>query len=124
MSSVTFRTAAPRAAEAPADLDPLLRLAAHEHLTELVANLDAVIDRRAEVTFDLRGVRWTTPVSPYCAACLIDLRRLYAALSEADRAEVDGRLGPASAHLQGPILELPAALTPQVGGRPRNHRWA
>ena len=116
--------AAARPVDAPADLDPLLKLAAQEHLTELVANLDAVIDRRAEATFELRGLRWTTPVSPYCAACLIDLRRLYAALSEADRAEVDGRLGPASAHLRGPIPELPAVLTPQVGGRPRNHRWA
>lgn len=116
--------AAPRPVDAPADLDPLLKLAAHEHLTELVANFDAVIARRTEATFDLRGARWTTPVSPYCAACLIDLRTLYATLSPADRATVDVRLGPASAHLKGPILELPAALTPKVGERPKNHRWA
>jgi hypothetical protein len=116
--------AAARPVNAPADLDPLLKLAAQEHLTELVANLDAVIDRRAEATFNLRGARWTTPVSPYCAACLIELRTLYAGLSARDRAVVDARLGPASAHLQGPIPELPAVLTPQVGGRPKNHRWA
>ncbi len=116
--------AAPRPVDAPADLDPLLKLAAHEHLTELVANFEAVIERDTRASFDLRGARWTTPVSPYCAACLIDLRTLYAALSAADRATVDARLGPASEHLKGPILELPAALTPQVGERPKNHRWA
>lgn len=117
-------TAAPRPVDAPADLDPLLKLAAHEHLTELVANHDAVVERRTEATFDLRGARWRTPVSPYCAACLIDLRTLYAALSAADRATVDARLGPASAHLRGPIVELPASTVPKPGGRPRNHRWA
>ncbi len=116
--------AAPRPTDAPADLDPLLKLAAHEHLTELVANFDAVIEREPLAAFDLRGARWTTPVSPYCAACLMDLRALYAALSAADRAVVDARLGPASAHLRGPILELPAALTPQPGEPPKNHRWA
>lgn len=116
--------AAPRPADAPVDLDPLLKLAAHEHLTELSANLDAVIERRAQARFDLRGARWRTPVSPYCAACLIDLRTLYAALPAADLAAVDARLGPAAAHLRGPIVTLPAALTPQVGERPKNHRWA
>lgn len=116
--------AAPRPVDVPADLDPLLKLAAHEHLTELVANFAAVVEREPRVSFELRGSRWTTPVSPYCAACLTDLRRLYAALSKADRAVVDARLGPASEHLRGPILELPAALTPQVGARPKNHRWA
>ena len=110
--------------EAPDDLDPLLRLAAHEHLTELVANLEAVIDRRDKAVFDLRGARWTTPVSPYCAACLIDLRTLYAALTAADRATVDARLGPASAQLRGPIVELPATTVPRAGQRPKNHRWA
>jgi glutathione S-transferase len=116
--------AAARPVEAPADLDPLLRLAAQEHLTELAANFEAVIERDTQATFELRGARWTTPVSPYCAACLIALRRLYAALSAADRAVVDIRLGAASEHLKGPILELPAALTPQVGEQPKNHRWA
>lgn len=116
--------AASRPADAPADLDPLLKLAAHEHLTELVANFDAVTERRSEAVFDLRGATWRTPVSPYCAACLIDLRTLYAALSEAERATVDARIGPASRHLKGPIVELPAAMAPKVGGRPKNHRWA
>ncbi|MDO9471481.1 MAG: glutathione S-transferase family protein [Caulobacter sp.] len=116
--------AALRPVDAPADLDPLLKLAAHEHLTELAANLDAVTDRRREAVFDLRGARWRTPVSPYCAACLIDLRTLHAALSPTDRATVDARLGPAAAHLRGPVVALPPALTPQVGERPRNHRWA
>lgn len=116
--------AAVRPAEAPADLDPLLKLAAQEHLTELVANFEAVIERRAEAVFDLRGARWFTPVSPYCAACLVDLRTLYAALPAADRDSVDARLGPASAHLRGLIVDLPDTLTPRAGARPRNHRWA
>jgi glutathione S-transferase len=116
--------AAPRPAEAPADLDPLLKLAAHEHLTELVANFDAVMAGAREAKFELRGARWTTPVSPYCAACLIDLRKLYAALSPADQATVGARLGPAAAQLKGPIVDLPATATPTVGGRPKNHRWA
>lgn len=116
--------AAPRPTNAPADLDPLLKLAAHEHLIELAANFDAVVERGVEATFDLRGARWRTPVSPYCAACLIDLRTLYAALSNADRTTVDARLGPASAHLRGPIVELPASTVPKVGERPKNHRWA
>jgi hypothetical protein len=113
-----------RPAEAPADLDPLLKLAAQEHLTELVANFEAVIERRAEAVFDLRGARWSTPVSPYCAACLVDLRTLYAALAAADRDSVDARLGLASAHLRGLIVDLPDTLTPRAGARPRNHRWA
>lgn len=116
--------AAPLPGDAPADLDPLLKLAAHEHLTELVANHAAVAAGRSTAEFDLRGARWRTPVSPYCEACLNDLRGLYAGLSEADRAVIDARLGPASSHLRGPIGDLRPVLLPRLGERSKNHRWA
>lgn len=115
---------APRPIDAPADLDPLLKLAAHEHLTELVANHAAIAAGRSTAEFELRGATWRTPVSPYCVACLNDLRALYAALSEADRTSIDARLGEASAHLRGPIGDLRPTLLPNLGERSKNHRWA
>ncbi|MDP1737273.1 MAG: glutathione S-transferase family protein [Caulobacter sp.] len=114
---------APLPADAPADLDPFLRLAAGDHLTELAANHEAVAAGRPRAEFDHRGVRWSLPVSPYRARCLRDLRTDYEALSEAERVTIDSRLGPASAHLKGPVTELPAATAPRPGNRPIDRRW-
>jgi glutathione S-transferase len=114
--------AAARPVEAPADLDPLLRLAARDHLVEMAVNAEAVAAARREVVFTHRGARWRLPPSPYRARCLADLRAGFAALSEADRKTVAARLGPTAGVLSGTSTHAPQAPTP--GGRPTDRRWA
>lgn len=112
----------PRPDTAPADLDPLLRLAAGDHLVELAVNAEAVAAGRREVAFTHRGARWRLPPSPYRARCLADLRTAFAALTEEDRKSVAARLGPTSGVLSGTSTTVPA--TPDPGGRPVDRRWA
>ncbi len=106
---------------APADLDPLLRLAARDHLVELAVNAEAVAAGRKAVVFSHRRARWRLPPSPYRARCLADLRAAFAALTVEDRKAVAARLGPTAGVLSGSSTAVPATPTP--GGRPTDRRW-
>jgi glutathione S-transferase len=114
--------AAPPLETVPADLDPLLRLAAEDHLTELAVNAEAVAAGRPRVAFDHRGVRWRLSPSPYRARCLADLRTAFAALSPTERSAVAARLGPTARVLAGTSTAAPQA--PAAGAGVRDRRWA
>ncbi len=112
----------PRPTSAPADLDPLLKLAARDHLVELAVNAEAVAAGRREVAFTHRGARWRLPPSPYRARCLADLRTAFAALTPEDRKAVAARLGPTANALAGTSVSIPPVPLP--GGKPTSRRWA
>ena len=120
--AMTPEQAGPQPTGAPDDLDPLLKLAARDHLVELAVNAEAVAAGRREVAFTHRGARWRLPPSPYRARCLADLRAGFAALSVEDRKAVAARLGPTAGVLSGVSTAVPTAPTP--GGRPTDRRWA
>lgn len=107
--------------EAPADLDPLLRLAARDHLPELAANAAALAEGRTVNRFVRDGVEWRLPVAPYRAHCLEDLRSAFAGLGPASRAEALERLGPEATTLTSAASSSPAHARP--GGRIRNRLW-
>ena len=110
--------AAPLPTTAPPDLDPLLQLAARDHLAELDANALAAAGGLKVARFRRSGVDWRLPVSPYRVQCLADLQAAFAALGPADRAEVQARLGTEAAVLARPVQ--PAPLPPR---RIRNRLW-
>jgi glutathione S-transferase len=103
---------------APADLDPLLRLAVRDHLVEMDANAQAAARGLKVVRFRRGGVDWRLPVSPYRVQCLADLQAAFAALGTTDRAGVLERLGPGAEVLERPVQP---ALPP--GRRIRNRLW-
>lgn len=114
--------AAPRPTTVPPDLDPLLALAARDHLPELAAHEAALATGQSEISLTMNGVPWRYPGSPYRVACLANLRTKFAALDPTARAEVQRRLGSkAVATLTAP----PAAPTPTpiTKGRPRDRHW-
>jgi glutathione S-transferase len=110
--------AAPLPATAPRDLDPLLQLAARDHLTELDANASAAAGGLKVARFRRADVDWRLPVSPYRVQCLADLQVAFAALGAADRAEVQARLG-----TEAGILARPIQPTPLPAQGIRNRLW-
>lgn len=111
--------AAPLPEEAPADLDPLLRLAARDHLAELSANAAAAAAGLRFARFRRAGADWRLPVSLYRVQCLADLQAAFAALAPAGRAEVLQRLGPGAAVLAAPPVKVAAPPARGV----RNRLW-
>ena len=111
--------AAPLPEEAPADLDPLLRLAARDHLAELSANASAAAAGLRRARFRRGEADWSLPVSPYRVQCLADLQAAFAALAPAGRAEVLERLGPEAGVLAAPPVEV----APPQGNGVRNRLW-
>lgn len=110
-----------RLADPPRDLDPLLRCIGADYLPYLAANLEAVASGAPKVRFESFGGRFEIPASPYRAACWLDLRRQFAALSGAEQAEVAARLG-GECGLGGVVLDL--KLSPPVTGRGvANRHW-
>lgn len=103
---------------APADLDPLLRLAVRDHLAEMDANAQAAARGLKVVRFQRGGVDWRLPVSPYRVQCLADLQAAFAALGTMDRAGVMERLGPGAE-----VLERPVQPAPEPGQQIRNRLW-
>jgi glutathione S-transferase len=79
-------------ADAPADLNPLLRLIAADYLPYLEANLAAVATHARRVSFESFGGRFVIPASAYRAACWLDLCRQFAALPPADQTAITARL--------------------------------
>lgn len=114
--------AAPRPMTAPDDLDPLLRLAARDHLPELAAHETALAAGERDIRLTMKGVPWRYPASPYRAACLADLRTKYAALDEGARAEVGRRLGAEATAILAAGTAA-AAPPPRPGSRPRDRHW-
>lgn len=109
---------APDLAEAPADLDPLLRLVGRDHLPELAAQAAAVAQGEARARFTLQGVSWDLPASPYRAGCLAALQRRFALLAPSDRAVLAARIGPGAEILAAAPLDPPARRE----GRPPTDR--
>ncbi|MFM8375263.1 MAG: glutathione S-transferase C-terminal domain-containing protein, partial [Phenylobacterium sp.] len=104
---------------APPDLDPLLRLAARDHLAELSANARAAAAGLRVARFRRGDTGWSLPVSPYRVQCLSDLQSAFAALSPDDRAEGLERLGPGAEVLAAPATPVQFLQT----GRIRNRLW-
>jgi hypothetical protein len=110
--------AAPLPATAPRDLDPLLQLAARDHLAELDANASAAAGGLKVARFRRGGVDWRLTVSPYRVQCLADLQVAFAALGAAERAEVLERLG-----AEADVLARPVQPVPLPARRIRNRLW-
>jgi glutathione S-transferase len=108
---------------APDDLDPLLRLAAGDHLAELSANAEAAAAGRREARFRRRGVDWRLPVSPYRVHCLSELQAAFSALDPDVRTQVLERLGPES-HLLAEPRGPGSPAAPEPGGRILNRLWS
>lgn len=81
------------ATSCPPDLDPLLKLTEDEYLPYLAANEAARLAGEKTTTFQNRGANWVVPTAPYRAFCLSALRRAYGALTDSDKAAVNGRIG-------------------------------
>jgi glutathione S-transferase len=79
---------APAVGVVPASARPLLRLAAEIHLPYLDANASAVASGAKTVGFADYGAAFETPVSPYRAWCLDQLRAAFASLDDAARSTV------------------------------------
>jgi glutathione S-transferase len=100
--------------EAPEDLAPLLEMAGDDYLPYLHANHAAVRERRGTVRYQVRGVDWSVPASPYRAHCLVVLRAAYQSLGPDDRAAVAARIG-RGARILAAQETLPLA-TPRADG--------
>lgn len=103
---------------APQDLDPLIRLAARDHLTELDANASAAASGLKVARFRRADAEWRLPVSPYRVQCLADLQAGFNALDDADRIQVRERLGP-----QADVLARPIRPAPLPARKIRNRLW-
>ena len=110
--------AAPLPETAPQDLDPLIRLAARDHLTELDANASAAAGGLKVARFRRADAEWRLPVSPYRVQCLADLQAAFNALDDADRIQVQERLGP-----QADVLARPIRPAPLPARKIRNRLW-
>ena len=108
----------PLPATAPRDLDPLLRLAARDHLAELDANASAAARGLKVARFQRTGADWRLPVSPYRVQCLADLQAAFATLGDADRNEAQERLGPPAG-----VLSRPVQRPPLPDRKIRNRLW-
>ncbi len=110
-----------RVGDPPGDLDPLLRCIGADYLPYLATNLAAVASHAPKVSFESFGARFEIPASPYRAACWLDLRRQFAALSPGEQSAVSARLGGAGGlDGTGPDLGLSA---PASGRRIANRHW-
>ncbi|MDP3869998.1 glutathione S-transferase N-terminal domain-containing protein [Phenylobacterium sp.] len=110
-----------RVGDPPGDLDPLLRCIGADYLPYLATNLAAVARHAPKVSFESFGARFEIPASPYRAACWLDLRRQFAALSPGEQSAVSARLGGAGGlDGTGPDLGLSA---PASGRRIANRHW-
>lgn len=110
-----------RVGDPPGDLDPLFQCIGAEYLPYLEANLEAVANGAPKVAFDSFGGRFEIPASPYRAACWLDLRREFAALSAREQSEVSERLG-GGRGLDGVAPDV--SLSPPASGRRvANRHW-
>lgn len=114
--------AAPLPETAPEDLDPLLRLAARDHLAELSANAAAAEAGLRVARFRRGDAAWRLPVSPYRVRCLAEIQSALWALSPEDRSTALARPGPEARTLSGPVARIPVG-EPGPGGRIRNRLW-
>ena len=110
-----------RACDPPSDLDPLLRCIGADYLPYLSANLEAVANGAPKVKFESFGGQFEIPASPYRAACWLDLRRQFVALSEAEQSEVAARLG-GECGLGGVAPDL-GLSAPTAGRGGANRHW-
>lgn len=108
-------------ANAPADLDPLLRCIGADYLPYLKANLEAVANQAPRVRFESFGGQFEIPTSPYRAACWLDLRRQFAALSKEEQSAISARLG-FEIKLDGKALD-PTLLALTIRRRVSNRHW-
>lgn len=88
----------------PAAVPALLALAGAEHLPYLVANARALEAGADSFTIEAGGLLYSQAPSKYQVRCLSELRKAYAGLSAAARAEVD------------PLLEASGCLGAVAGG--------
>ncbi len=109
---------------APEDLAPLIDMAGRGYLPYLQANAAAAQRGDRQVSYDVGGVTWRVPVSPYRAACLDALKHGYQALAEVDRGNVSTRLGAAASILADPNGGRELTAAPKVEGtRPLDRLW-
>lgn len=84
---------APEVADVPASARALIRLSVETHLPYMAANAAAVAAGARTVTFKDHGATFETPVSPYRAWCLDELRREFAALDMRQQLVAEAMLG-------------------------------
>ena len=119
--------AAPLPASVPEDIAPLYARIVSDYLPYLVANDEALAAGDTHIRYSVDGVRWTVPVNPYRAHCLAELRKHYAALSSAARAEIDRLLPDAVHHLSGngrsPVGGIAPGGSGQKRAKPLDRQW-
>lgn len=108
-------------ADAPADLDPLLRCIGADYLPFLEANLKAVANQVPRVRFESFGSQFEIPASPYRADCWLALRRQVAALSKEEQSAVCARLD-FEIKIDGLALNVNQS-PPTKGRRIANRHW-
>ena len=118
----TDLAATPAPEDAPADLDPLLRMIGDDYLPYLAANAAALARGEREVRYTAADVDWRVPVFPYRSHCLAALQAGFASLTAADRAQVAERVGPAGAAVLAETAPAPRPPTP--GHKTLDRRWA
>lgn len=79
-----IKNAAPISA-LPDDLAPFWKMASQHYLPYLAANAAAVAARHKRVSYDVDGLAWRVPASPYRAQCLAALQQRFAELTPADQ---------------------------------------
>jgi len=69
----------------PDDLAPFWKMASHHYLPYLAANATAVAAHEKIVAYEVDGLAWRVPASPYRAQCLIALQQRFAELAPTDQ---------------------------------------
>lgn len=89
---------APEINAIPNDLAPVLALITRDYLPYLTANANAVAAKQKHTTHHMQGLDWKEQTKPFRLWCLAQLQDDFAALSDAEQAEIETLLGSDAVH--------------------------
>jgi hypothetical protein len=92
------------------------------YLPYLTANAAAVAAQKKIVSYEVDGLDWRVPASPYRAQCLIALQKRFAALTPIERSSLQHFLGKGAGILAAPPQ---ASVSPPhgKGSTPVDRHW-
>lgn len=106
----------------PDDLEPFWKMASQQYLPYLAANAAAVAAHGDMVSYEVDGLAWRVPTSPYRAQCLVALQQRFAELTPRDQSSLQHLLDKGAGILSGP---LQAGVSPRHGSSrtPVDRHW-
>jgi glutathione S-transferase len=109
-------------AVAPDDLAQFWKMASQQYLPYLAANAAAVAARKKIVSYEVDGLAWRVPASPYRAQCLVALQQRFAALTPTDQSSLQHLLDKGADILAAPPQ---ACVSPPHGSSrtPVDRHW-